>query len=76
MPVFMNNIAPAGEIAEIRKGIGNCAKIEKEKKMRYGLKKAKYMMVKTDKEREEIRESSWKRGDEVISLVVLKLLDT
>ena len=62
MSVFMNNIAPAGEIAEIRKGIGNCAKIEKEKKMRYGLKKAKYMMVKTGKEREEIVQEKLKSG--------------
>ena len=28
--------------------------MEKEKKMRYGLKKTTYMMVKTEKEREEI----------------------
>ena len=36
---------------EIRKGIRNCAKMEKESKMRYGLNKTKYMMVKTWKER-------------------------
>ena len=50
----MNDIAAAGGIAEIRKGIRNCAKMEKENKMRYGPKKTKYMMVKTGKEREEI----------------------
>ena len=54
MSVYMDNIAAAGGIAEIRKGISNCAKMEKEKKMRYGLKKTKYMIVKTGKEREEI----------------------
>ena len=31
--------------------------MEKEKKMRYGLKKTKYMMVKTGKEREEMEEN-------------------
>ena len=54
MSVYIDDIAAAGEIAEIRKGIRNCTKMEKEKKMRYGLKKTTYMMVKTEKEREEI----------------------
>ena len=39
MSVYMDDIAGAGGIAEIRKGIRNCSKMEKEKKMRYGLKK-------------------------------------
>ena len=54
MPVYIDDIAAAGGIAESRKRIRNCTKMEKEKKMRYGLKKTKYMMVKTGKEREEI----------------------
>ena len=54
MSVCMDDISAAGGIAEIRKGIRNCAKMEKEKKMRYGLKKTKYMMLKTGKDREEI----------------------
>ena len=54
MSVYIDDIVAAGEIAEIRKGIRNCTKMEKEKKMRYGLKKTTYMMVKTEKEREEI----------------------
>ena len=54
MSVYMDDIAAAGGIAEIRKGIRNCAEMEKEKKMRYGLKTIKYMMIKTGKEREEI----------------------
>ena len=62
MSVYMNDIAPAGGIAEIRKGIGNCVQMEKEKKMRYGLKKAKYMMLKTGKEREEIVQEKLKSG--------------
>ena len=53
MSVYMDDIVAAGEIAEIRKGIRNCPNTEKEKKMRYGLKKTKYMMVKTGKERRD-----------------------
>ena len=41
MSVYMDDIAAAGGIAENIKGIRNCAKMEKEKKMRYGLKKTK-----------------------------------
>ena len=43
----------SGGIAEIRKGIKNDAKMEKEKKMRLRLKKTKYIMVKTGNEREQ-----------------------
>ena len=62
MSAYMDDIAAAGGIAEIRKGIRNCAKMEKEKKIRYGLKKTKYMMVKTGKEREEIVQEKVKSG--------------
>ena len=34
MSVYMDDIAVAGGIAAIRKGIRNCVKMEKEKKMR------------------------------------------
>ena len=54
MSVYIDDIAAAGGIAEIRKGIRNCSTMEKEKKMRYGLQKTKNMMVKTGKQREEI----------------------
>ena len=40
MSVYMGDMASAGG-AEIRKGIRNCSKMEKDKKMRYGLKKTK-----------------------------------
>ena len=63
MSVYMDDIATAGGIAEIRQGIRNCAKMEKEKKMRYGLKKTKYIMVKTGKEREEIVQENVKSGE-------------
>ena len=58
--VYMDDIAAAGGIAEIRKGIRNCAKMEKEMNMRYGPKKVKYMMVKT--EGEEIVQEKVKSG--------------
>ena len=53
MSVYMNDIAAAGGIEEIKKGIRNCAKMEKQKKMRYELNKTKYMTIKTGKEREK-----------------------
>ena len=36
--------------------------METEKKMRYGIKKTKYLMVKTGKEREEIVQENVKSG--------------
>ena len=64
MSVYMNDIAAAGGIAEIKKKKRNCAKMEKQKKMRYGLNKTKYMTVKTGKEREreEIVQEKVKAG--------------
>ena len=62
MSVYMDDIAAGGGIAEIRKGIRNCAKMEKEMNMRYGPKKVKYMMVKTGKEGEEIVQEKVKSG--------------
>ena len=56
MPVFMDDIATAGKADHIRKGIKNCARMEKEKKIRFGLKKTKYIIVKTGRE-EEINET-------------------
>ena len=54
MSVYMDVIAIVGGIAEIGKGERNCAKIEKEEKMRYGLNKTKCAMVKTGKKKEQI----------------------
>ena len=62
MSIYMDDISTTGGIVEIKKGINNCAKLEKEKKMKYWLKKTKYMMVKTGKEREEIVEENVKSG--------------
>ena len=47
MPVFMDDIAAVGTADNIRKGIQNCRRMEIEKKMIYGLKKTKYMVIKT-----------------------------
>ena len=52
--VYMDDKEAARGIREISKRIRNCAKMEKEKKARYGLKKTKYMLVKTGKGTEEI----------------------
>ena len=57
MPVFMDDIATAGKAEHIRKGINNRARREKEKKISFGLKKTKYMIVKTGREEEEINET-------------------
>ena len=62
MSVYIDDIAAKGGIAEVRKGIRNCVKMEKEKKMRYGLKETKNIMVKTEKEREEIVQENVKSG--------------
>ena len=56
MPVFMDDIATASKAEHIRKGINNCARMEKEKKISFSLKKTKYMIVKTGRE-EEINET-------------------
>ena len=56
MPVFMDDIATSNKAEHIRKGINNCARMEKEKKISFGLKKTKYMIVKTERKEEEINE--------------------
>ena len=50
MPVYMDDIATAGKAEHIKKGINKCARMEKEKKISFGLKKTKYMIVKTGTE--------------------------
>ena len=62
MPVYMDDIATAGKAEHIRKGIKNCARMEKEKKKSFGLKKTKYMIVKTGREEEEEINEAVKAG--------------
>ena len=56
MPVFMDDIAAVGKADDIRKGIQNCRRMEIEKKMIYGLKKTKYMVINTGKKPGEVIE--------------------
>ena len=56
MPVSMDDIAAADKGEHIRKGINNCTRMEKEKKISFALKKAKYMIFKTARE-EKINET-------------------
>ena len=57
MPVFIDDIITPGKAEHIRKGINNCTRMEKKKKISFGLKKTKYMIVKTGREEEEINET-------------------
>ena len=41
IPIFMDDIATAGKAEHIRKGINNCARMEKEKKISFGLEEKK-----------------------------------
>ena len=47
-------MAAVGKADDIMKGIQNCRRMEIEKKMIYGLKKTKYMVINTGKEPEEV----------------------
>ena len=60
MPVFMDDIAAVGTEDNIRKGIQNCRRIEIEKKMIYGQKKTKCMVINMGKEPEEVIEERLK----------------
>ena len=62
MSIYMDDISAAGGAEQIRKGIRNCARMEVEKKMKYGLKKTRYMIMKTGNEKEEIIEEKVKAG--------------
>ena len=55
MPVFMNDVAAVGTADDIWKEIQNCRRMEIEKKMIYGLKKTKYMLINTGKEPKEVQ---------------------
>ena len=52
------HIGMQNKAEHIRKGINNCARMEKEKKISFSLKKTKYMIVKTGREEEEINETA------------------
>ena len=58
----MDDIAAAGKAEHIRKSIKNCARMGKEKNISFGLKKTKYMIVKTGREKEEEINETVKAG--------------
>ena len=60
--VFVDDVMSAGDAEDVRKGIRNCRAMEKLKKTTYGLKKTKYMVMNTGREKEEIIEESVKEG--------------
>ena len=62
MPVFMDDIAGVGTADNMGKRIQNCRRMEIEKKMIYGLKKTKYMVITTGKESEEAIEERVEEG--------------
>ena len=53
MPVFMDDIAAVGTADNIRKEIQNCKRMSIDKKIIYGLKKTKYMVINAGKELDE-----------------------
>ena len=52
----------AGCANDIRKGIRNCREMEKLKKVTYGVKKTKYMVLNTGRDEEEKIEEEVKMG--------------
>ena len=54
MPVFMDDTTAVGTADNIRRGIQNCRGMEIEKKMIYGPKRIKYMVINMGKEPEEV----------------------
>ena len=70
IPIFMDGIAAVGGAEDIRKGIGNCRKMETEMKMEYGLTKTNIVVIKTgkgitDKIEEEVKAGKIKETDKV-----------
>ena len=76
MPVFMDDIAAIGGADTIRKRIRNCRKMETEKKIQYGLKKTKYLTIRTGREKQELIEKKVKEGkiDEVATYSYLGIM--
>ena len=67
--VFVDDVMSAGTAEEVRKAIRNFAEMERRKKFTYGLKKTKYMVIKTGKGYEEeinerVKEGTVGRTDE------------
>ena len=53
MPVFMDDIATEGKAEHVRKGMNNCARMEKEKKISFGLKKQNIWYLEQDEKKKK-----------------------
>ena len=62
MPAFMEDIVAVGTADNIRKGIQSFRRMEIEKKIIYGLKKTKYMVINMRKEPDKVIEERVKEG--------------
>jgi hypothetical protein len=60
--IFVDDVMSAGNAEEIRKAIRNFKEMEELKKFTYGLKKTKYMIMNTGKEKEEMIEEEVNLG--------------
>lgn len=61
MSVFVGDIATIGSSEEVQRGIRNCARMEVEKKLKCGLRRTKYMIVKS-REKEKVISEKVKSG--------------
>ena len=60
MSAFMDGIAAVGTADNIRKGIQNCRMMTIEKKIIYGLRETKYMVINTGKKPKKAKEETVK----------------
>lgn len=62
MLIFVDDVMTAGNAEESRVAIRSCKMMEQQKKFTYGLKKTKYMILNTGKEKEESIDEEVKEG--------------
>ena len=74
MPIFMDGIASIKDAGTIRKGIRNCRKMEKGKKIQYGLKNTKYMTIIAGREKQEQIEVKEGKTEEVDKYIYLEIM--
>lgn len=61
MPVFVDDIATIVSLEQVQRDIRNCARMEVEKKLKSGLRRTKYMIVKS-REKEKVISEKVKSG--------------
>lgn len=61
MPVFVDDIATIGSLEQVQRDIRNCARMEVEKKLKSGLRRTNYMIVKS-REKEKVISEKVKSG--------------